>query len=804
MFALPLGALLALVPLLPMQTTGGEPQLADAIPAAPVQAGDEAGGTHAEETDSLRPTMAEIFRAPNLLGLRPSRASISADGAWAIYRWTAEHTEEPEPDWWLVSTDTGEAQVLFTDGDDVSLQWTAEGSLLIVQQDGWIDTMDIAGDRTRRPLFEAPEGASLRSFDDGRLLVSSRSDRSLWLIELGNGKRRRLTDGWRRSSSWYELERDAGLVAFFATPDEPAADSSDDESQDTDADSHGSEASGSEDEPHLVIVRLDGKPAITLDLEPGPTPDLSPDGRWVVSSEIEWNSDRDLIMADYLTEQVTTVSVRGSLAGDPATTVSLSIHDVESGENFVPPLDDAGRYYLRRTAWSPDGTLLLVDRVSEDSHVRQVIVVDPAKRESWPIFSERDDAWIGGPAVWSGWAHEGLSVLLTSERGGFNHLYRVDVGSGEAVALTSGKWEIDAITAFKEDDRLLLSSHAGGDPASLQLHLVDTRSGAESRLTDADGWADRPRVSADGGTILYRRATLGRPWDLYAVKVGHDLLPDAAPVRLSETVPEALIELDLPSPELVTYENPDDGVMVHAYLYKPVPFDPLRRYPAVMFIHGAGQLQQVRKSMSAYSVNMLFHHRLTRQGFVVIEPDYRHSEGYGRDFRGDVHGFMGGKDLDDAVAGIDYLDGLGYVDTDRVGIYGGSYGGFMVLMALFTKPDAFAAGAALRSVTDWRTYNHWYTNPRLGLPDEEPEAYERSSPIDHAEGLTKPLLLLHGLKDNNVFVQDTVRLMEKLIELGKDFDAMLYPSQGHGFSDPASWIDEYKRIERLFLRELRD
>jgi len=222
-----------------------------------------------------------------------------------------------------------------------------------------------------------------------------------------------------------------------------------------------------------------------------------------------------------------------------------------------------------------------------------------------------------------------------------------------------------------------------------------------------------------------------------------------------------------------------------------------------MFVHGAGYLQQVRRSMSAYQVNMLFHQRLARLGFCVIDADYRHSKGYGRDFRAAVYGFMGGKDLDDCVAGVDYLETLGWVDTSRVGIYGGSYGGFMTLMALFTRPEVFACGAALRSVTDWRTYNHWYTNPRLGDPVEDAANYERSSPIDHAEGLIHPLLLLHGLKDDNVFVQDTIRLMEKLIELGKDFDAMLYPSQSHGFTDPDSWIDEYKRIERLMLRELR-
>jgi len=792
------------------------PQQSDTEPA------DETAAPPSAAEQGPRPTLAEIFSPPDLLGLRPSQASLSADGQWALYRWTAEHTDEPERDWWLANTATGERRVLFTHEDDVSLQWAAEGALLLVSQDGWIDTLDVSDDSRRRPLFEAPGGASLRPIVGQRLLISAYADRALWLVHLQTGARRKLSEGWERSTSRYEWERDSGTVAFFARAIESGDDSSsaehnrapghtegDDSSDAHSVSSHESaDTSAPSNDPRLVLVSVSDDPNrlddLVVEVSSEPSSDLSPDRRWVSLTTIDYSSEHELIMADYLTEQVTAVPVRGSLAGDPASEVGLSIHDVTRGETFEVALDQADRYSLRRTAWSPDSSLLLVDRISEDSHVRQVLIVDPATRRSRVVFADRDEAWIGAPTVWSGWSEDSRTVLLTSERSGFNHLYRVDASNGDITALTSGDWEIQRVTTLDDDERLLLSSLAVGDPASMELQLIDVRNGDSNRLVGELAWASRPMVSADGGTVLYRYATLGRPWDLHALAVGNDLAADSAPVQLSDTVPDALTDLALPAPELITYTNPDDGAVVHAYLYKPVPFDPDQTYPAVMFIHGAGQLQQVRNSMSAYEVNMLFHHRLARQGFVVIDPDYRHSNGYGRDFRAAIHGHMGGKDVDDALAGIDYLDTLGYVDTDNVGIYGGSYGGFMVLMALFTHPDAFAAGAALRSVTDWRTYNHWYTNPRLGLPDDDPEAYERSSPIDHVEGLQNPLLLLHGLKDNNVFAQDSIRLMEKMIELGKDFDVMLYPSQGHGFTDPASWIDEYKRIERLFLRELRD
>jgi dipeptidyl aminopeptidase/acylaminoacyl peptidase len=224
----------------------------------------------------------------------------------------------------------------------------------------------------------------------------------------------------------------------------------------------------------------------------------------------------------------------------------------------------------------------------------------------------------------------------------------------------------------------------------------------------------------------------------------------------------------------------------------------------VVFIHGAGYLQNVTDSMTEYAVNLMFHSRLAEQGYVVADVDYRGSAGYGGKFRGDVQFQLGKLELADIGAVIDELARRGVIDPARVACYGGSYGGFLTLMALFQEPDRWVGGAALRSVTDWRTYHPGYTQPRLGRPSTHPEAYAASSPIDHAEKLRDPLLILHGMVDSNVFAQDSIRLIEKLIDLGIDFDAMLYPSQDPGFEDGMHWLDEYRRIERFLVRCLEE
>jgi dipeptidyl aminopeptidase/acylaminoacyl peptidase len=204
----------------------------------------------------------------------------------------------------------------------------------------------------------------------------------------------------------------------------------------------------------------------------------------------------------------------------------------------------------------------------------------------------------------------------------------------------------------------------------------------------------------------------------------------------------------------------------------------------------------------------MFHHLLTQKGYVVLDIDFRGSAGYGRDWRTDVYDFLGGKDYEDHLDAIDFIVKNYAVEAKKVGVYGGSYGGFMAGMLVMRAPEKIAAAAALRPVFDWKNYyasSPVYTAQRLGYPDKNPEAYKRSSPITYAENLQKPLLILHGMVDDNVHVQDSIQLIEKLMRLEKTqyFEAMLYPAENHGFTRPSSWADEYERILSLFEKHLK-
>jgi dipeptidyl aminopeptidase/acylaminoacyl peptidase len=244
-----------------------------------------------------------------------------------------------------------------------------------------------------------------------------------------------------------------------------------------------------------------------------------------------------------------------------------------------------------------------------------------------------------------------------------------------------------------------------------------------------------------------------------------------------------------------------DGVMVNARLYQPE--ESTKNNAAVIFVHGAGYLQNAHNWWSTYFREYMFHNLLRDNGITVIDIDYRASAGYGRDHRTAIYRHMGSKDLSDQVDGRQWLiDSLG-IDPNRVGIYGGSYGGFITLMALLTEPGKFQGGAALRSVTDWNHYNHEYTSNILNYPETDTLAYELSSPIYFADNLEDRLVMLHGMVDDNVQFQDVVRLSQRFIELGKEnWELAVFPVEAHGFKKSYSWADEYRRIYELFMDEL--
>jgi len=326
---------------------------------------------------------------------------------------------------------------------------------------------------------------------------------------------------------------------------------------------------------------------------------------------------------------------------------------------------------------------------------------------------------------------------------------------------------------------------------------VPVAGGARTQITRTSG-GHTVAVSPNDQLLADVYSTANRPPELYLMRNQ----PGAVESRLTLSPTAEWLSFPWIKPEIVMIPA-SDGAKVPARIYHPKDMGAQPNGAAVIFVHGAGYLHNVDNYWSYYFREYMFNHYLASKGYVVIDMDYRGSAGYGRDWRTAIYRHMGGRDLQDEVDGSNYLHEKFGIDPMRVGMYGGSYGGFMTLMAMFTEPTHFGAGAAIRSVTDWAHYNHWYTSRILNQPDKDTVAYHQSSPIYFADGLQGHLLMLHGMVDDNVNFQDIVRLTQRLIELGKkNWDLAVYPVERHDFVRPTSWADEYGRIYDLFDRTI--
>lgn len=451
--------------------------------------------------------------------------------------------------------------------------------------------------------------------------------------------------------------------------------------------------------------------------------------------------------------------------------------------------------------WNQSGTMAVVVVGAQDNKDRWMMRLDASTGKLTQLDRQRDEAWIGGPGIGGsfsagrvGWLYNNR-FYFQSEASGYSHIYSVDVKTGAKKALTSGHWEVQTLQLSNDKKSFYFTANME-HPGITHFYKMPVDGGKPTKLTSMKG-GNETSLSPDEKWLAIRYSYSNKPWELY-------IQPNKASAKARKITTSTTAEFNSypwREPEMITYKN-RSGNDIYARLYRPKNAD--AKKPAVIFVHGAGYLQNVHYWWSQYFREYMFHNLLADNGYTVLDVDYTASAGYGRNHRTGIYRHMGGKDLDDQLDGAKLLVDKYGVDPKRIGIYGGSYGGFITLMALFTQPDIFAAGVGLRSVTDWAHYNQGYTANILNAPFEDEKAYRQSSPIYFAAGLKNRLLMCHGMVDVNVHYQDIVRLGQRLIELKKDnWELASYPVEDHGFVEPESWTDEYKRIFKLFEETLK-
>ncbi len=556
---------------------------------------------------------------------------------------------------------------------------------------------------------------------------------------------------------------------------------------------------------------------------------ISPDGRYISYRLSRFGTGgKSTIVPSYVTETGFTTDINArTKVGTPQGSSELYVYDREKDTIFsislsaIPGIEDLPDYVkdypkqleektkkpAKRAVsfssmnWSPAGTNAVFEIRSQDNKDRWLFWFDPKTSAVKLLNRQRDEAWIGGPGTGffgggsAGWLNE-EQFWFRSESTGYSHLYIADRTSGEIKAVTSGNYEVQQVQLSKDKKYFYIITNEV-HPGEQHFYRLSIADGKKEKLSSMTG-ANQVSLSPDEKWLAILHSYSNKPWELY---LQENKVNGKTEQITHKARSEEFNSYNWKDPQVIQFPA-RDGAMVYARVYQPAKPHPNK--PAVLFVHGAGYLQNAHKWWSSYFREYMFNNLLADQGYYVMDIDYRGSAGYGRDWRTGIYRHMGGKDLTDHVDAVNYLVKNYGVNPAHVGLYGGSYGGFIALMGMFNEPSVFAAGAALRPVTDWANYNHGYTSNILNEPFTDSLAYRRSSPFYFAEGLKGHLLICHGMVDVNVHYQDAVKLAQRLIELGKDnWELASYPMEDHGFVEPSSWTDEYKRIFKLFEEVLK-
>lgn len=809
-----------------------------------------AQGVGGAQTAAL--TVRGIMAEPSLVGMRVEGERVSPDGKLVAYLWSA--TGREPRDLYIVSTGGGRAKVLVravdTPRDERAsktetrdeMRTDANREERVMQR----DAAQAATSQTQTTQTQATQtaqqgtqqatqrdartrmdegramsvGAPEWSPDSRRILYAKRGDLYVVNVEGANVPRRLTTTAAVETGArWLDAKRvmyqSGGAVFAFDTVDASLVQVTRES------------GAGSNVQAQSGAASMNG---IT-----GVTP--SEDGSRIAYIVSDTAKQRALIVPNYTGEFVTAPTFRRGWTEQRLFVTKTDGTSERATEIKLPAPEGAS--YIRGVRWTNDNAGLIVDRIDRDTKRRQMFLarvggnVDVVTKTGSLSFSgsvaipesvslideETDDKWVASLSRIVEPSPKGNAILFASERDGFNHLYlsfvyRISFNAkaegaftnpAQARQLTRGNYEVSWAAWLPDGERVVYSSTEGGT-AERQFYIINTRTDDKVKLNVPKGMNTDAQVSKNGATMVFESSQVLVPNDVYAMNLNR--LNDA-PVRLTDTVPERFKNYKWSVPEFVSYAA-KDGKQVAGRVYVPRGFDKgsAKKYPLAVFVHGAGYLQNVINGWNNYYREAMFHTLLNERGYVVLDIDYRGSAGYGRAWRTDVYDFLGGLDLQDHLDGIDYTVANFNVDKSRVGMYGGSYGGFMAEMAAMRAPEYVRCAAALRPVGDWKNYfasSPIYTTERLGYPDKNPEAYKRSSPVTYADKLNRPLLILHGMVDDNVPVQDSVQLIERLIELGKTdyFEVMFYPSENHGFVKAESWADEYERILRFFEMHLK-
>jgi dipeptidyl-peptidase-4 len=732
--------------------------------AAPVAGPVAAGPEPVKPVEAAKPgdlTMARVFGNPDLSGQQPRAVRLSPDGT--LLTSLRNRTDEKERfDLWAVDTATGQARML------VDSKKVGSGAELSEAEKMQRERARIGGQKGIVAYDWAPDGKSILVPLDGDLYLASLD---------GNVRRLTNTPGGELNPV---VSPKGGFVSFVR-------------------------------DQNVFVQPLGGGDARAVTTGGGGTVHFG-EAEFVAQEEMHrdtgywWSPDERFVAVERFDEAPVHVATRASIgatrtkvyeqrypaAGTPNVLVDLYIMKPDGSGQVKVDLGTNPDIYLARVDWTPDGRMLLVQRQSRDQKLLEMLRVDPATGKSAVLFTEKSGvkSWLNLSDAYR--VLKDGSLIWRSERGGYGHLYRF--AAGKWTQLTKGDWVVTDLVGVDEAKGRLFFLGNKDDVLEQQLYSVDVaKPNVITKLTEAGWWN-----SATASRFIISRSNPKQPTQVY--------LADATGKRISWINENAVVEGHPYYPYLASHQETKfgtlkakNGMILHYEMITP-PLEPGKKYP-VFFEHygGPGTGQIVTRGWQGALPQYL-----VDRGYIYFKIDNRGSYNRGKAFEDQIYHAMGTVEVEDQLSGANYLKSLPFVEPSKIATYGWSYGGYMSLKMLEKTPGVYAAAVSGAPVTDWQLYDTHYTERYLGDPAKDPASYSTSAAVEEANRIVDPLLLIHGMADDNVFLDNSTKVAARMQATATPFEMMFYPGYTHRVSGPGISEHVWGTILNFLDRTVKD
>ena len=716
---------------------------------------------HTVTADTL--TIERIYESPSLAGSSPRSLKVAPDGKRVTYL-QGKQSDYERLDLWEYNIASGESRLLF-DSDDlssgeetlsdeekarrermrlsgsgiVSYQWSTDGTALLFPMGGDVFYHKLGESGAKQLLNTDAFETDIKLSPKGNYISFIR-DQNLFVKHIASGEETAITTNGGGNLKY-------GMAEFVAQEE---------------------------------MGRMTGYW-------------WSPDEQYIAFTEVDETPVDIITRSEIYADEIKMIEQKYPSAGTPNVKIRLAIQHLKTQQRNWVDLGKDEDIYLARGKWMPDSehfTYQWQNRTQQELELRSVNVKTNTQNV---LLAESSNTWVNLHDDFT-FINQGKQFIWASERDGFKHLYLFNSDGTLVRQLTKGKWVVDQLEAVDEKAGKVYFTGRKDTPLESHLYSVNLKGGDVSKLTAREGY-HHITFSGDASIYIDMSSTANTPFQVSLHKASGKQITWLEENKLDANHPLTPYVKDWIKPEFGTITN-DEGVELYYRLYKPAKLE--GKHPVIVYLYGGPHAQVVNNQWGG-NRGLLMQHWVSK-GYVVFSIDNRGSNYRGKAFEEPIYKAMGSVEVDDQVTGVKFLHTLPYVDKERIGVYGHSYGGYMTLMSMFKAGDYFKAGVSGAPVTTWRLYDTHYTERYMGNPNTDSDAYDASSVFPYAQDLKGPLLIYHGMADDNVLFTHSTKLYKHLQDMGKPFEVMDYPGKKHSIRGKQTGIHLYHTITNFFDR----